>query len=101
MIEIVPSEHAREVLRGKTNNGILSHMHVNPLFLEPIFEIDEGTTDEERLLLQTLFSVGQFFEDGCEENNSMAVDACRRYSSYQSKDNSRVYKANSLYDILL
>lgn len=28
MIEIVPSEHAREVLRGKTNNGILSHMHL-------------------------------------------------------------------------
>lgn len=68
---------------------------------EPIFEIDEGTIDEERLLLQTLFSVGQFFEDGCEENNSMALDACRRYASYQSKDNSRVYKANSLYDILL
>lgn len=84
-----------------TNNGILSHMHVNPLFLEPIFEIDEGTTDEERLLLQTLFSVGQFFKDECEKNNSMALDACRRYASYQSKDNSRVYKANSLYDILL
>lgn len=28
MFEIVPSEHAREVLRGKTNNGILSHMHL-------------------------------------------------------------------------
>ena len=28
MIEIVPSEHAREVLRGKTYNGILSHMHL-------------------------------------------------------------------------
>lgn len=84
-----------------TKNGILSHMHVNPLFLEPIFNIEEGTTEEESLLLQTLFSVGQFFADGCEENNNLALDSCRRYASYQSKGNSRVYKANSLYDILL
>ena len=83
-----------------SEDGSLSHMHVNPLFLEPMLpEIEEGNEKREAYV-NALFAVGEYFKELTEEKDLKALEACRKYADICAQDKKRVYREKSICNLL-
>lgn len=81
-------------------DGSLSHIHVNPLFLEPMVpEIEKGN-EKSKAYVNALLAVGEYFKELTEETDSKALDACRKYADICAQDKRRVYRVNSICNLL-
>lgn len=81
-------------------DGHWRHEHINPMYIEPISEMEDGRTEKDKLRLEALFALGDYFKEETEENNIKALDACRKYAVECSKNSRCVYTAKSIDDLL-
>lgn len=76
------------------------HEHINPMYLEPISEMEDVRTEKDKLHLEALWALGAYFKEETEENNIKALDACRKYAVECAKNGRCVYTAKSIDDLL-
>lgn len=81
-------------------DGSLSHMHVNPLFLEPMIPEIEEENEKREAYVNALLAVGEYFKELTEEKDLKALEACRKYVDICTQDEKRVYREKSIRNLL-
>lgn len=74
------------VVYNLTENGMWSHEHINPLYLEP--ELPVVINDEEKTvaLREATNALINYFEDESEENARLVISTARRYAEVCCKE---------------
>lgn len=81
-------------------DGHWRHEHINPMYIEPISEMEDGRTEKDKLRLEALLALGDYFKEETEENSIKSLDACRKYAVECSKNGRCVYTAKSIDELL-
>jgi len=86
------------VVHELCDDGTLSHHHVNPLYLEPLWE-EECKDKKEELRLKTLSIIAKYFENRTMENDRKVLEACKEFANYNLEKHKRVFNAKSILDV--